>query len=126
MPRSDLSRSLLFPTDVCLAALEELLASEALLHAEAGERPRYRAAASAHAGLLVAAVTGEHRQLTGFAEALQAPVDGTMTATTAEWISALFAGHVARESDLLLPALIDSGIDLAALLAGTRRALAGR
>ncbi len=38
-----------------------------------------------------------------------------------EWIATLFAGHVAKVNDLLLPALAGSGADLAALLADMHR-----
>ena len=44
-------------------------------------------------------------------------MDGGEAATVSEWIATLFAGHVAKENDLLLPALTGSGADLAALLA---------
>jgi hypothetical protein len=48
----------------------------------------------------------------------QLAVQGVASAATAaEWIATLFAGHVARENDLLLPVLTRSGADLAALLA---------
>jgi hypothetical protein len=38
-----------------------------------------------------------------------------------EWIATLFAGHVAKVNDLLLPALTGSGADLAGLLAEMRK-----
>jgi hypothetical protein len=44
-------------------------------------------------------------------------MDGGEAASVSEWIATLFAGHVAKENDLLLPALTSSGGDLAALLA---------
>ena len=46
-------------------------------------------------------------------------------ATVSEWIATLFAGHVAKDNDLLLPALTGSGADLAALLADMHRPQAG-
>jgi hypothetical protein len=45
-------------------------------------------------------------------------VDGGEAAAVAEWTATLFAGHVAKVNDLLLPALADVGADLAALLVG--------
>jgi len=41
-------------------------------------------------------------------------VDGGEAAAIAEWTATLFAGHVAKVNDLLLPALAGSGADLAA------------
>jgi hypothetical protein len=43
----------------------------------------------------------------------------------AEWITTLFAGHVAKENNLLLPALTGSSADLAALLADMHHRHAG-
>ena len=47
-------------------------------------------------------------------------------AAQAAAISALFAGHVANEDSLLLPALRRSGADLAALLAREPRLAGGQ
>jgi hypothetical protein len=58
----------------------------------------------------------------GLVGRLQSPTDGATAAATAESIATLFVDHVAKENDLLLPALIDSGVDLAALLAGAHSA----
>ena len=49
-------------------------------------------------------------------------MDGREAATVSEWIATLFAGHVAKENDKLLPALTGSGGDLAALLTDMRQA----
>ena len=113
------------PHEKPLAALQEFLAREVLPHAEAEERTLYRAAASqARGGQLVTTMTAEHRKLAELAERLHAGAGAATAATTAEWIATLFAGHVAKENDLLLPALIDSGVDLAPLLVGMHGALA--
>jgi len=40
---------------------------------------------------------------------------GSDAATAAEWIATLVVGHLAKENDLLLPALV--GADMAAVLA---------
>lgn len=109
-----------------LAALQEYLAGEVLPHAEAEERTLYRAAATwARGSQLVRTLTAEHRDLAGLVGRLQAAADGATAATVAEWIATLFAGHVAKENDLLLPALTGSGADLAALLADMHGAPAG-
>lgn len=103
-----------------LTALQEYLAGEILPHTEWEERTLYRAAVSqARGSQLVGTLTTEHRELSGLVGRLQSPTDGTTAAVTAESIATLFADHVAKENDLLPPALIDSGVDLAALLAGT-------
>lgn len=113
------------PHEKPLAALQEFLAGEVLPHAEAEERTLYRAAASqARGGQLVATLTAEHRRLVELAERLQAGADTATAATSAEWIATLFASHVAKENDLLLPVLINSGADLAALLADMHGTLA--
>ena len=106
------------PHEQPLAALRDYLADEILPHAEAEERTLYRAAATGDRGSqLVRTLTAEHGELAGLVGRLRSPADGTTAATVAEWIATLFAGHVAKENDLLLPALTDSGADLAALLA---------
>ena len=94
------------------------LDGEILPHAEAEERTLYQAAATqARGSELVRALTAEHHELAYLAGRLQPGADGAEAATVAEWIATLFAGHVAKENDLLLPALTGSGADLAALLA---------
>ncbi|MGH3259911.1 MAG: hemerythrin domain-containing protein [Streptosporangiaceae bacterium] len=101
-----------------LATLRGYLEEEILPHAEAKERTLYQAAATqARGSELVRALTAEHRELAYLAGRLQPGVDGGEAASVSEWIATLFAGHVAKENDLLLPALTGSGADLAALLA---------
>jgi hypothetical protein len=109
-----------------LTALREYLDGEVLPHAAAEERTLY-AAAAAHArgSELVRALTAEHHALAYLAGQLQPSADATTVASIAEWIATLFAGHVAKENDLLLPALISSGADMAALLADMQAPHAG-
>jgi hemerythrin-like domain-containing protein len=100
-----------------LTALREYLDGEILPHAAAEERTLYQAAATqARGSELVRALTAEHQALAYLAGRLQPSADATTAASIAEWIATLFAGHVAKENDVLLPALISSGGDLAALL----------
>ncbi|HUY52069.1 MAG TPA: hemerythrin domain-containing protein [Streptosporangiaceae bacterium] len=109
-----------------LVALQEYLAGEILPHAEAEERALYRAATTqARGSRLVRTLTAEHRELAGLAGRLQPGMNSTTAATVAEWIATLFAGHAAKENDLLLPALTGSGTDLAALLADMHGAATG-
>ncbi len=109
------------PFDRQLVVLRGYLEEEVLPHGAAEERVLYRAAADrAHGGDLVRALTAEHRELAYLAGRLQPRVDGDEAAKVAEWIATLFAGHVAKVNDLLLPALSDAEADLAALLTGMR------
>lgn len=106
------------PFERQMTVLRDYLSGEVLPHAKAEERTLYRAAsARGHRSELVSELTGEHHALAYLAGRLRADADGAAAATAAEWIATLFAGHVARENDLLLPALARSGADLAALLA---------
>ncbi|MGH3068111.1 MAG: hemerythrin domain-containing protein [Streptosporangiaceae bacterium] len=98
--------------------LGAFLADEILPHTRAEERTLYPAGRrDARTSLLVRALIGEHRALVSRAERLAAQAQPVAAAAAAEAISALFAGHVAKENDLLLPALERSGTDLAALIA---------
>ena len=104
--------------------LRGYLDEEILPHAEAEERTLCRAAATqARGGDLVRALIHEHRELAYLAGRLRPGADGGEAATVSEWIATLFAGHVAKVNDLLLPALAGPGTDLAALLADMRRPL---
>ncbi len=114
------------PYDQALAALRAYLAGEIFPHAEAEEQTLYQAAVTkARGSELVRTLTLEHRELARLAGWLESPGKKDMAATVAEWIATLFAGHVAKENDLLLPALTDSGADLVALLADMHQLSAG-
>lgn len=101
-----------------VAILRGYLDQEILPHADAEERTLCRAAAAqARGGELVRALIHEHRELAYLAGRLRPGVDSGEAATVAEWAATLFAGHVAKVNDLLLPAVTAAGADLAALLA---------
>jgi hypothetical protein len=100
-----------------MAVLRGYLEEKVLPHAEAEERTLYQAAAQASGSELVGELAGEHRTLAYLAGRLRPGADGAEAAKVSEWIATLFAGHVAKVNDLLLPALTRSGADLAALLA---------
>ncbi len=113
------------PFERQMTTLRVYLAGEILPHAEAEERTLYQAAATqARGSELVRELTGEHHALAYLTGRLRAGADGGEAATAAEWITTLFAGHVAKENDLLLPALTTSGADLTALLADMHHAQA--
>jgi hypothetical protein len=114
------------PFERQMTMLRDYLADEILPHAEAEERTLYQAAATQARGAgLVRELTGEHHTLAYLAGRLQAGAGGGQAATAAERIATLFAGHVAKENDLLLPALTGARADLAALLTDMHRPQAG-
>ena len=109
-----------------LAILRVYLEEEILPHAKAEERTLYRAAATQARGSdLVRTLTAQHHALAYLAGRLRPGADGGEAAAVSEWIATLFAGHVAKENDLLLPALAGSGTDLASLLADMHEPPAG-
>jgi hypothetical protein len=109
-----------------MAILREYLAGEVLPHAKAEERTLYQAAAAeARGSELVRTLTAEHHELAYLAGRLRPGADSAEAATVSEWIATLFAGHVAKENDLLLPALAGSGADLVSLLADMGQPQAG-
>lgn len=99
-----------------LAALREFVFGHVLPHAAAEEAALYPAVEAA-APLLIEAMTAEHRTLTGQAHALAgagSPVDAL---PAAEGFDAVFATHVEKENELLLPLLTRTpGVSPAALL----------
>ena len=110
------------PFERQMTTLREYVAGEILPHAKAEERTLYQAAATQARGSdLVGALTAEHHALAYLAGRLRPGTGGTEAATVSEWIATLFAGHVAKVNDLLLPALTGSGADLAGLLAEMRK-----
>ena len=113
------------PYDKPRADLLTYLEAEILPHAKAEEDTLYRAAITQARGSdLVHTLTGEHSELSGLVERLRQATSGPAAAEIAEWIATLFAGHAAKENDLLLPALTDSGVDVAMLLTNMHHALA--
>ena len=111
------------PHEAAVAGLIAYLAGEILPHAAAEEATIYPAAAALD-GLAgtVSEMTAEHTVLSEAAGRLAEPAGAASTAEHAEEISRLFAGHVAKENDVLLPALMASkDTDLPALLAAMHR-----
>lgn len=67
-------------------------------------------------------MVGEHQALTVAIEQLANAPDGREAAERAEAIDSLFAAHVAKENDVLLPSLLaDKQVDLAQLLGEMHR-----
>lgn len=114
------------PFERQMTMLRDYLTGEIFPHAKAEERTLYQAAATqARGSELIRELTAEHYELAHLAGRLQPGADGSEASTVSEWIATLFAGHVAKENDLLLPALTGSGADLAALLADMHAPPAG-
>ena len=105
------------------AELVGYLAKEVLPHAMAEEHTLYQAAAArVDLAGTVAGMVDEHRALASLAERLATTGDGQRAAAAAEEIGTLFAAHVGKENELILPALAaDEDVDLAGLLVQMHR-----
>ncbi|HEX6935821.1 MAG TPA: hemerythrin domain-containing protein [Actinomycetes bacterium] len=110
--------------DDARAGLVAFLHEELLPHAAAEEKTLYAAGADLPATrLLVAAMVAEHRVLEGLVDDLAGARTPSDVAGTAAALRTLFLTHLAKENDLLLPALDESGADLGSLLAGMHELL---
>jgi uncharacterized protein (DUF2249 family) len=101
------------------AELLAYLAEQVLPHAIAEEHSIYEAAGSLpNLRETVAEMTAEHRELAASVEALGRSSDPADIAVLAESIRLLFTTHVAKENELLLPALrTDATVSLSRMLA---------
>ena len=110
--------------DLALSDLTTWFSTELLPHAHAEEVALYSAGSRLEdTRLLVDGMLAEHRALKSLVTDLTYAGDPfTVTATTAA-VQALFTVHLAKENDLLLPALDAAAVDLAAALAGMREIL---
>lgn len=106
-----------------VAGLVAFVADEVLPHAVAEEHTVYRAAgARGELSEALAGMVDEHRRLAASLERLAAAVDGSGAMAEADALRALFAGHVVKENELVLPTLAaDETVDLAALLVQMHR-----
>ena len=109
--------------EAAAAELVAYLAMEVLPHAMAEEHTLYQAAAAkTDLAQTVAGMVDEHRKLVSLAERLATTDDGARAAAEAEAIGGLFASHVGKENELVLPALAaDEAVDLAGLLVQMHR-----
>ncbi len=104
---------------VALARLVVFCDEEVLPHASAEEETLYRAAADLpDTRLLVRAMSREHVALRELAGALESARTAGEAAGAAAAFDALFQAHLEKENEILLPALVDAGVDLPALLDG--------
>ncbi|MFB4306769.1 DUF2249 domain-containing protein [Actinomadura sp. GTD37] len=101
-------------------------ADEIIPHAEAEERTLYKAAEDLpEARLLLRAMLREHvvlREKVAELAAARTPAEAVGAAAA---VNALFQSHLAKENDLILPALVDAGVNLGALLDGMHEILGG-
>jgi len=106
--------------------LERWCRDELLPHAVAEERTLYNAAGGREATrLLVRAMLDEHRALEALIDALARARDAIEIVGAAASVQALFAVHLGKENDLLLPALDGAGLDIDALVSGMHEVLGG-
>ncbi len=105
------------PHQPACADLRAWLASDIVPHARAEEEVLYAAATDPMLRPLVTGMIFEHETLLGLAAELGHPSSAADAAGVARAIREVFAGHVRRENELLLPALAaDPTVDLPALL----------
>ena len=106
-----------------VAELVAYLGEEVLPHAVAEEQTLYAVAArSAELAAAVEEMTGEHGRLVSLVKELGAAGSGTTAAATAGEIADLFVAHVAKENEVLLPALVrDEDAHLAEVLGEMHR-----
>ncbi|MFF4622471.1 hemerythrin domain-containing protein [Nonomuraea jabiensis] len=106
------------------AAMAAFCADELLPHAAAEEKTFYRTAAELPATkLLVQAMQDEHAILKRLAGDLGAATAPGEVVSASSALDVLFGTHLRKENDILLPALAEHGIDLAALLGDTHEIL---
>lgn len=105
-----------------LQGLVEFCTYELLPHAAAEEATLYPAAATdPHTRLLVEGMTSEHRVLESLADNLRHADSPVNAAAQAEALRVLFAVHVTKENNLILPVVAASpALSLTDILAGMR------
>jgi uncharacterized protein (DUF2249 family) len=93
---------------------------ELLPHAAAEERALYPAAArSERLHLLIEAMAAEHRVLEGLVEEIRTADDPVRAVAAGHALRVLLDSHLAKENDLLVPAVAaDPAVSLAGVLAG--------
>lgn len=103
--------------DPAVAALVAYLAEEVIPHAMAEEHTIYSiAGVRSDLADTVNEMIGEHRVLTAAAESLANAGTDSAALDQATKIGSIFAAHVNKENEVLLPVLLDDEVDLAQLL----------
>lgn len=105
-------------------ALGDWYRTELMPHVKAEEQALYRPAAELDATrLLVSGMLAEHRFLEKLIAGLVSAPDPLQVVSTAVASQAVFTVHLDKENDLLLPALDQAGLNLAAILDGMHEIL---
>lgn len=105
-------------------ALHEWYRTELMPHAVAEERALYSPASELDATrLLIRGMLAEHRTMVSLIADLALACDPFQVVSTAVAAQAVFTVHLAKENDLLLPALDQAGLDLHVILDGMREIL---
>jgi Hemerythrin HHE cation binding domain len=105
-------------------ALRDWYRTELLPHADAEERALYRPAWDMDGTrFLVRSMIDEHRALARLVAELAEASESWPAAIAATSAQAVFALHLTKENDLLLPAMDEAGIDLGAALQGMHEIL---
>jgi iron-sulfur cluster repair protein YtfE (RIC family) len=102
----------------------EYLENDLLPHAMAEEKALYPAGDSGLTAMLVHAMRDEHRNLVSHVDAFRRASDAVQAVGLSSAILALFDSHLAKENDLLIPALVaDEHANLVELLGGMHELL---
>ena len=102
----------------------DYLDRDLLPHALAEEKALYPAGDSGPTAMLVHAMRDEHRNLVAHVDAFRAATDAIQAVALSSAILALFDSHLAKENDLLIPALVaDEHVSLVELLGGMHELL---
>ena len=105
-------------------AVLEYLENDLLPHAMAEEKALYPAGDIGLTAMLVHAMRDEHRNLVSHVDALRHASDAVQAVGLSSAILALFDSHLAKENDLLIPALVvDEHANLVELLGGMHELL---
>lgn len=101
------------------------LRSELVPHARAEEQVLYPAAAAQPAGmLLIDGMLAEHHTIVGLIEEIASAPSAVRAAAAARALAAVFATHLAKENDLVIPLLAGApDVSLAHLLEGMHELL---
>ncbi|GAA4142781.1 DUF2249 domain-containing protein [Actinomadura keratinilytica] len=102
----------------------EFSRAEVLPHAAVENETLYRAAWDVPAArLLVQAMIREHELLRELVDDLERARTAGETAGAAVALNAMFQAHLEKENEMLLPALVEAGVDLAGALGGRHEVL---
>lgn len=107
--------------------LVKWLHADLLPHAHAEESTLYReAAARPEGGLLVDGMLNEHQAITALIRELETATAPVRVAAAARALDAMFASHLAKENDLVVPLLVEAeDVSVAALLEGMHELIGG-